>query len=158
MKSISLTQEKVALVDDEDFEELSKHVWYTRKGRGTFYAMRNIYIEKKNKTILMHRIILNAPEKKEVDHRDLNGLNNQRSNLRIASRAENSTNRRARGSSKYLGVSWNKATKKWRVEIQRKSYRKNLGYFSSEEEAGRAYDFAAKELHGEFARLNFVYP
>mgnify|MGYP001588262020 CR=1 FL=1 len=93
MKEIQLTQEQVALVDDEDFEKVSKHKWHAYKDGKTFYAGTTI----KNKRVKMHRFILEAPAGVDVDHKDRNGLNNTRQNIRICSRTENQANQLSRG-------------------------------------------------------------
>ncbi|MGB8225740.1 MAG: AP2 domain-containing protein, partial [Sedimentisphaerales bacterium] len=83
-------------------------------------------------------------------------LDNRKSNLRLATRSQNNCNRKQKkGTSKYRGVCYNKRTKKWRAAISFNGMYKHLGFFDSEEEAGRAYDEAAKIYHGEFASLNF---
>lgn len=145
-KSIQLTQGKIALVDDEDFERLNQYKWCF-SGQ---YAQRKVL----RKTILMHRVILECPQ---VDHIDGNRLNNQRSNLRACNHAQNQMNReKSKGlSSVYKGVSWHKQVEKWRARIQTNQGCLYLGLFESEIEAAQTYDEAAKEHFGEFARLNF---
>jgi hypothetical protein len=87
-KEIPLTQGKVAVVDEEDFDRLNKHKWYACKNGNTFYALRKSNVNGKRLTILMHREILGLkPGDPGVDHRDGNGLNNRRKNLRLASHA-----------------------------------------------------------------------
>jgi AP2 domain len=100
----------------------------------------------------MHSLIVDYPK---PDHIDGNGLNNQRSNLRPATASQNCINRRTWGRSAYRGVSWFKLYSKWNAAISYQRKSRNLGYFASEEDAARAYDAAARELHGAFARLNF---
>jgi ABC-2 type transport system ATP-binding protein len=105
----------------------------------------------------MHRVIMNAPKGSIVDHRDHEGLNNTKQNLRFATRSQNSCNRKRLnyGSSKYRGVCRGNECNKWRAYISFNGQRKYLGYFDNEEDAGKAYDEAAKIYHGEFAVLNF---
>lgn len=159
MKQIKLTQGKFALVDDEDFDFLNQWKWSVSKIGNNFYAMRSKKITKTRKsiTIRMHRLILNVSKGEYVDHIDMNGLNNQRSNIRVCTNAENSRNRTAskNTSSKFKGVSWHKRNKKWcaNIKVDRKTY--SIGSFTSEIEAAKAYDLKAKELHGEFANFNF---
>lgn len=155
MKEIKLTQGQVTQVDDEDFEWLNQWKWYASKVRNTFYARR-----RKNKhepVILMHRLILNILKGMETDHRDLNGLNNQRYNLRICTHQENMRNRKFHqgSSSKFKGCYWVEKDQRWRSQIIFKNEKTNLGSFISEIDAALAYDKVAKQLHGEFARLNF---
>jgi len=153
MKEIKLTQGKVAFVDDEDFEYLNQFKWHAVKNRNTFHAKRNKSIKhnKPRELLYMHREIINAPKNLMVDHRDHNGLNNQRSNLRLCNNSQNHMNRTPWGRSKYLGVSFHYRNTKIRATIL--NY--HLGYFDTEEKAAHAYDLKAKELFGEFANLNF---
>jgi len=157
MKEIELTQGKIALVDDGDFEWLNQYKWHAAKGGRTYYAVRKKKIDGKEQRLLMHRIILNTPKNKQSDHKDLNGLNNQRYNLRICTPQENMMNREyyTDGYSKFKGVSWDKARSKWRSYICINYKFIPLGRFISEIDAALAYDKACKRLFGEFARLNF---
>jgi len=93
-----------------------------------------------------------------VDHIDHNGLNNTRQNLRPASREENAQNRKPdrRGSSKYKGVYWREERSRWVVQIRANGVRRKGGLYTSEDDAARAYNELAKELHGEFAYLNVI--
>lgn len=154
---------KVALVDDEDFEHLSKWDWYARAitSRNRIrYAVREEGPREHRKVIFMHNVILGV---KGVDHRNGDGLDNRRCNVRAATQSENSRNTRKmlyrKGkptSSQYKGVCFDKQRKKWEAYIHPKNRRKrHLGRFESEVDAARAYDKAAKEHFGEFARPNF---
>ncbi len=161
MKTIPLTQGKVALVDDEDFDRLSQFKWCVHADYNTYYAVRNApkLVRKNGKqaVIRMHCQILNVPVGMEVDHSDHNGLNNCRENLRIATHAENLQNQRVqqiRKASQYKGVSWNKYNKKWQSQIRVKGRLTWLGSFDLEIEAAKAYDRAAQQYFGEFACLN----
>jgi hypothetical protein len=148
----------VAIVDDEDYETVNKFYWSVCGKHNIYYAKSSIYLPcGKQKTIRMHRLIMGVNDpKKLVDHIDHNGLNNQRSNLRIATHQENSKNRTPYGSSKYLGVCWCKRSGRWLVQIKiNKTTNKFLGYFNNEIDAAMVYDKYAKEIHGEFANLNF---
>ena len=107
------------------------------------------------KYVHMHKIILGDKEGLEIDHKDGNGLNNRKDNIRWATKAQNQANSAAR-SGRYKGVSPPQhRRKRWKAEIRCKGIRYDLGCFDTEEDAARAYDAKAKELHGEFARLNF---
>lgn len=159
MKQIPLTQGQFALVDDEDFEELNKHKWYALKPKNTFYAVRAIYnINNKKDFVYMHRAILQLKDTKiHCDHRDNNGLNNQRYNLRESTHDQNQRNTSYQKNNifKYKGVSWHKARKKYRARISFNGKEFHLGLFEDIIEAAKAYDEKAKELFGEFAWLNF---
>lgn len=157
-KEIQLTQGKVAIVDDGDYEYLSQFKWFARKNTNVWYAQRHSpYVDGKRKTIHMHREIMSASGEHKVDHLDGNGLNNVRSNLRLATQAQNQYNRpkQANNASGFKGVHLRASDNVWVAHITHDGIRKHLGRFSSSEEAARAYDAAAKEFHGEFARLNF---
>lgn len=152
MKLIKLTQGKFAMVDDLDYIWLKKIKWHAKKNKNRFYAVNGY------PRIYMHRLILglSSDDERMPDHKDRNGLNNQRSNLRIATRTQNLQNSGARGASKYKGVSWD-GTKKWhkaRICVNGKIM--NLGNFKNEADAAMAYNKAAKEHHGEFAYLNII--
>jgi hypothetical protein len=157
-RTIPLTQGHVAVVDDEDHEWLSQWRWCTKKivlanGRTKLYAHRRIGAS----TITMHRLIMGVNSGEIVDHIDGDGLNNRRSNLRKATVAANcwNSNSRRNTSSHYKGVSWHRHVGKWGAAIRLCGRSQHLGYFTDETEAALAYDRAAKEHFGEFARLNF---
>jgi hypothetical protein len=157
MKEIPLTQGKVALVDDEDYIGLSQYKWYAHNERGHFYVCRDAGKGKDRQHFKMHRQIMSYPQNLEVDHRDHNGLNNQRSNLRICTHAENMRNQnvRATGLSKYKGVTWDNGIGKWKASIMFNYKNYYLGYYDLEIEAAKMYDKKAKEFFGEFAKTNF---
>jgi AP2 domain/HNH endonuclease len=151
MKTIPLTQGKIALVDDGDYEWLNQWKWCV-DGHG--YAIRK---DSSGQMIKMHRLIMGEPKGVQVDHIDGNGLNNQRGNLRPATCSQSLWNRGKYSgcSSPFKGVCWCKRKKRWRAQIAQSGVRLHLGYFDTEEEAARAYDKAARELHEGFAKLNF---
>lgn len=144
----------VILIDDADFEKVAVHKWWVLKKRHTNYAYTMI----NGKAILLHRFILNPSTNTVVDHYpDHNGLNCQRSNMRLCSVADNNHNMRnlKGGSSQFKGVSWDKRNRHWRSRIGVYGRYVHIGYFVNEESAAKAYDKAAKTYFGEFANINF---
>lgn len=153
MKQIPLTQGKFALVDDEDYEYLNQWKWYAVNDHKMWYAIRNVKINHRKTTIKMHRIIMNPSIKEQIDHKDRDGLNNQKHNLRICNNSQNHMNIKSRAKSGYKGVYWHVISKKWVAQIKTdKVY--HLGLFITKELAALAYNKAAEELFGEFAYLN----
>jgi hypothetical protein len=152
-KLIPLTQGKFAIVDADDYDQLSKHKWHVSKNHRTEYAG----MSPGGKYIKMHRLLLNAPPHLVVDHRDRNGLNNRKANLRLCTHQENICNQRPQRdrTSRFRGVHWHKTTKKYAARIQKYGKRYFLGYYHDEIEAAVAYDIKAMEFFGEFAYLNF---
>jgi len=160
MRFIPLTQNKYAIVDDKDYEELSKYKWYCcyAPHKKTYYAVTPIKIGGKWKSVSMHRLILNAPKGKFTDHKNGRGYDNRRINIRICTNAENQHNQynlRTVKTSKYKGVCHRKSYKIWRAQIVVAQKQIFLGDFSSEIEAAMAYDKAAVKYFGEFAHCNF---
>jgi len=155
VKQIQLTQGRVAIVDDQDYERVAAFRWCAKHDKHTWYAIR---CGTGNTTVWLHRFILNATKGVQVDHANGNGLDNRRGNLRICSHTDNARNRQKQTgtSSRFKGVSWRKARSKWvaRIEVNQRSL--HLGYFASEELAAASYNAAAAMYFGEFARLNEV--
>lgn len=151
MKEIQLTQGKVALVDDEDYEYLMQWRWHLTAGA---YAARDI---ENKKVIYMHRFLMNAQKGQEIDHINQNKLDNRKSNLRACTRAENmrNTKKRSQNTSGYKGVTWHDLRKKWAARLKYNYQDIHIGLYNTPIEAARAYDAKAKELFGEFASLNF---
>lgn len=156
MKEIELTQGQVAIVDNEDYEYLNQFKWYAHWSPrlNGYYAVRHQHLgysngERKQKMIIMHRIIVNAPNGKVVDHKNHNALDNRKSNLRIVSQRQNNQNKKSKGTSKYPGVHWEMKRNKWRANIQLEGKSKHLGYFDDEREAAKAYENACREIIGE---------
>jgi hypothetical protein len=155
MKEIPLTKGYVALVDDEDFERVSKFKWYA------LVLPRKVYAAHKNNTdsFYLHRFILGVTDPKtQIDHEDHNGLNCQKHNLRIATKSQNGGNMRKHSdytTSRFKGVYWDSQSKKWQSQIIVQRKRIRLGGHHSEEAAARSYDAAARLHFGEFAQTNF---
>jgi hypothetical protein len=173
VKEIILTRNKIALIDDENYEWLNQFKWYAHRykskysNKELFYAVRNVQYNNKKKTIFMHRLLMNAPNGIIVDHHDQNSLNNQKYNLRFATKGQNTTNSpkpvcygNNKTTSQYKGVSFDKSRQKWEAyigfgKINGKCKKTHLGRFNSEIDAALAYDKAAKIYFKEFACLNF---
>ena len=157
--SIPLTQGKFAQIDEEDFGLVSRFKWCARRSSSgrTYYALHNVCKDGVTRTLLMHRVILGLPDSFEGDHIDGDGLNNTRVNLRVATTSQNHCNsgKRSHNTSGYKGVSWEKSRGLWAAEARMDGRRIRCGRFATAEEAARAYDRAARELQGDFARLNF---
>ena len=156
-KEIVLTKGKVALVDDDDFDELNKFKWCANESpttKGLFYVLRN----GGNKThVFMHRIIMNVHKGEYVDHINRDGCDNRKCNLRVCTHSQNIHNHKLfkNNTSGLHNVYWSKHAKKWRAYVRENKKKIMLGSFDTKDDAGRAYDKRAKELYGEFAVLNF---
>lgn len=160
MKQIPLTNGHFSLVDDEDYDFLMQWKWcLIQYKNGKKYAIRTETVQtaggkKVRKTIRMHRLINKTPDGLETDHRDDNGLNNQKYNLRDATRGQNMMNKKSYVGSAIQFKGVYACRKKYRAIISFNKVRKHLGYFSSETDAARAYNAAAIVHHGDFAKLN----
>ena len=161
MKEIKLTQGKVALVDDIDYDVLRRYNWCANRNKRTFYAVRNIRkVDGKYKHEYMHRVVLARKLGREItpgmmpDHEDGNGLNNQRYNLIEVFPRGNGEHKHMAKTSQYVGVSWAKHVGKWLAQIWN-GKKINLGYYETELEAALARE-AYINLHPELnARSNF---
>jgi len=166
MKQIELTQGQYALVDDADYDWLSKYKWYARERccSENFDAIRNSKVKNgKRHLISMARQILGlkSGDKRQADHINHNTSDNRRENLRICTRQQNQMNRKPakNKSSKFKGVSWLgeiRGIRKWHATIRINGRLKNLGRFSTEKSAAQAYNLAAKRYFGNFAYLNKI--
>jgi len=155
MKQIELTQGKIAIVDDCDYEWLSQWKWHYNSGRG--YAARNSS-RPNQKTLWMHHVILEHAgiDFIHIDHIDRDKLNNRRKNLRPATLSQNQWNQKKyrNNTSGFKGVYKNR--NKWCAQIRVNGKRIHIGYFVDLKEAALAYNEAAKKYHGEFSCLNEV--
>lgn len=162
MKTIPLTQGKVALVSDEDYERIAAHDWCAHRERGRWYALRRKPLHP-SLHIRMHREILGAPDGVEVDHVDRDGLNNQRENIRLATTKQNGANKgktTRSTTSRFIGVSATRITHRrpnlwWRAMARLSGKYTYLGSFKNEVDAARTYDRAILVERGEFAVTNF---
>lgn len=142
------------LIDDADIQLFLAHDW-RRDGSVKGYVQRGV----KGGQVYLHREILKAPQNLYVDHINGNPLDNRRSNLRLATRCQNAANRvktKSKTSSAHKGVCFNKKLKKWTASISANKTTTHLNCFNCETAAAVAYNKKAKELHGEFAKLNFM--
>jgi len=147
MQEIQLTQDKVALVDDDVFEQLNQFNWHlvSSSSKGLYYASTELLQQDKSiYTCFMHWAVVGfkPPKGYVINHMDYNGLNNQGNNLRLVTHRQNTQHKRKEYSSKYPGVSWHKLTKKWIAHIKIDSKVKHLGSFDIEEEAFEKYKWA----------------
>ena len=144
-----------AQVDDEDFEYLNQFKWHRQDNKTTYYARRTLWINGKTKTESLHRFIFNIKDPKIfVDHKDGNGLNCQRENMRICSCLENLRNKKTFSKSGFKGVYVGQGRVRASIRIGDKTM--YLGRFNTEIEAAIAYNEAAIIHHGEFAKLNII--
>lgn len=144
---VPLTQGKVALINAADLPLVRGYKWMAQRHRKTFYA------KAKSGRLRMHKLLTGV---NLIDHKNGNGLDNRRENLRSCTPLENSWNRRGpKGASGFYGVSWHSQHNKWMARITVSGRRVSLGYFNSETEAARVYDRECKRLRGVFAVLNF---
>lgn len=167
MKKIKLNKNKFALVDNEDFEFLSRWKWYVSRNNHfpfTEYAKRNRHLDDNSKEIFMHRVILEMHgqlnHKKLVDHINHDGLDNRKSNLRPATMSENKTygKKYSNNTSGYKGVYFeeNGKPRKWRSRIAVNGRDTHIGWFYTKEEAAIAYNQASKKYYGNFSYLNKI--
>lgn len=161
MKQIELTQGKVALVSDHQFERASQFNWHALKGwTGIYYAVRNGKRTPSGREpqVYLHRWLMGVTDPKvEVDHIDGDGLNCQDENMRVCTHAENMFNRgkQKNNTTGYKGVSLGKSGK-FQAYIKVNKVMKHLGFYDDIITAARVYDDAAKKYHGRFASLNFA--
>lgn len=155
-----LTQGKVAIVDAADYDLVMQWKWHARFDRptGKWYAGRSVRTGKgkfsPKQTIYMHRLIMDAAKGVEVDHVDGDGLNNCRStNLRLGTHQQNACNRGAQrnNSSGYKGVY--RCGAKWLAKIKTNQQQQHIGVFVTAEDAAKAYQEAARKMHGKFANF-----
>ncbi|QDX93603.1 hypothetical protein EEL30_15635 [Brevibacillus laterosporus] len=157
-REIPLTKGEVAIVDDLDYELLSRYKWhYVSSG----YAGRSIHHRDTiaRSFVLMHRKIVGAPVGKVVDHINGNKLDNRRSNLRIVDQTKNQANRQQlnrNNKSGFRGVSWSKAAGKWESSVMFLGKKIYLGIYESPVDAAVAYNTKASELFGDCAQLNDI--
>ena len=160
MKLIKLTQDRWAMVDDEDYGWLNQYKWHAIKMGNSYYAHRYIGGGRKNpKYISMHREIMQhcGIFSGYFDHINHNGIDNRKINIRACSQSQNMQNQRIRkgGTSQFKGVYWSRRDRKWYSRISFNGIRIHLGCFDDEKEAALTYDRKAIEWFGEYACTNF---
>lgn len=165
-RKISVGSYHEAIVDDEDFDRIRRHVWSLSKIKKNLYAYCKIVIQNgpekgKATQAYMHRLImgLRPRDKREVDHINGNGLDNRKENLRVCTTHQNQCNQQRlykSNKSGYRGVCWDKSCGRWKAQYSKNKKAKQIGYYDTPEEAARAFDAVAKAEYGEFCgKLNF---
>ena len=149
-REIPLSQGKVAMVDDGDYNLVSVHTWHTFRAHKSWYA-------RSSQTIYMHRLIMAAPEGLEVAHIDGDGLNNRRDNLRLVTRMQNLANQRINtaNTSGYRGVTWHKRRMQWMAQTKHLGKHIHFGYHDNLVDAAVAYDKGMRAIHGPHCHSNF---
>ena len=150
---VPLTKGHVALIDEDDVERVSKYNWYSMKGKHTHYGA----VKFAELSTTLHRFVLGAEKDQKVDHKNGDGLDNRKANLRFCSYGQNNANSRkvAKCASIYKGVTFDDtASFKWKARLYKDGKQKVLGRFATEQEAALAYNRAAVEVYGEFAKVN----
>ena len=153
MKEIKLTRGQVAIVDDEDYERISKHNWAVHPQRAGYAVRKGNKKRGEPRTILMHREVLNAPRDAQIDHINRNSLDNRKCNLRLATVQKNAFNRakpNVKCTSRYKGVFQRKDQKSWSARIKHNDRHIELGRYKEEAYAAAVYNYAARILFGEF--------
>lgn len=155
---IQLTGGEIALVDVDDWPAVRVYNWCANRDRRwgiTYVTANTLRPDGGRTTIKLHRLITGVGAGQQVDHRNHNGLDNRRANLRIATPSQNAANNRpTRGRSGYKGVSWDKQLSKWRASITVDRRSRHLGLFMDPWEAAQAYNAAALAAWGPFAYVN----
>lgn len=150
MKEIRLTQDRVAIVDDDLHDWLNQWKWYYKQG----YACRNEYVPI-HRTIRMHVVINQTPDGYSTDHMNGNKLDNRRNNLRTVNHHQNGLNRglQINNTSGFKGVYWHKRDRKWRAQVRINGKKTYIGAYADKQDAALAIEAAIKKHHGEYGRI-----
>lgn len=153
-------QQKQVKLDAEDFGVWSERVWSITQGRNTRYlvATKSMLTDGNRKRVYLHRAIMNVSSGFVVDHKNGDGFDNRKSNLRVCNYSQNNANRKKynlKCSSKYKGVSWRKSRSCWQACIKVNGVEYRVSGFKTELEAAHEYDRLAKKHFGDFACVNF---
>lgn len=153
VRVIPITQGLLCLIDEKDYALVSKHKWHLSRCNGKLYAATKIL----RKETRLHKVIMGGNPSQHIDHKNGDGLDNRRDNLRFASRSQNLANSKLQSNNKsgYRGVCWAAKDKRWRATISVDGKGIYLGNFLTREEAAKTYDNAASKYFGNFAKLNF---
>jgi hypothetical protein len=155
---LPLSRGQCATIDFDDFEKVGRVKWYALKSRRGFYAVRTVKVNGRKQMQYMHRVLLGLSKPFCADHKNGDGLDNRRENLRPASNQENTQGaacKRISATSIFRGVHWDRSRKKWEAKISPDGRTLHLGRFSAERAAAEAYDKKARELGFKPEALNF---
>ena len=159
--TIPLTQGKVALIDEEDLPKIQGRSWWAAQTAVKMYAATSVWVDGQSVTVYMHQLITGFPPGTLVDHRNGDGLDCRRENMRPATWSQNAMNRaktKRKCTSRFKGVHFRKERSKspWQATIRFDGKQRPIGCFETEEDAARAYNAAAIKHFGEFARINII--
>lgn len=156
MKKIKLSQNKVVLVDDEDFKRVKAFKWHFSWSGWRGYAKTNILLYGNKRTsIYLHRFLLNAQKGMQTDHINGNTMDNRKENLRLCTKQQNAFNKKSAHKNNKLGIKgvhWDKNSKRFRAQIMVNGKNFNLGSFEVLSDADTSYRKAEKKYFGNFAR------
>src|ERR1017187_10229312 len=154
MKKLPLTQGKFALIDNRDYWLVRQFIWHAHYDGYNWYARTNIGRGIQRTAISMHRLLAGFPPFR-LDHKNSNGLDNRRRNLRPASHSQNLANRgkQRNNTSGFQGAFWHKSTGKWQASIKFRGKQYYLGLFADLKDAAAAHKQAAQQLFGEFVNI-----
>jgi hypothetical protein len=152
---VKLTKRHTAFFSPVDLPKVCGHLWCVEAKRSRAYAVRGVGPRANRRFVYLHREIAGPLPTEDVDHKNHDGTDNRRENLRCVPRSLNNANQRAKGGkSRFKGVYWHRQIGKWHAHVRRGEIRKSLAVFDCEADAARAYDIAALEMFGNYAATN----